>query len=394
VKQEVKNYLPHASVILVGATVAFSLFGDMAIYAVLPIYYQKLGLTAFQVGILLSSNRWVRLVTNHLAERTARKVHPGILLSISLVLSGFLAAFYSIAPPFILFLLARVLWGLSWSFLRQIGTMTAVSRATNTTLAQVVGFYNGIVRLGFIFGSFFGGMFFDLFGYRLAFLFFSGLTFLGVPFAVSALAGKENRKISPPPAERSRKSSTPSIMFRGFAVGCVGSGIIMSTLGLILKDRIGGSLTLGEIVIGVATLNGILLACRQILASIGAPILGALLDRIGIVKGEGYFFLGAAAVLFLAGVFPAIVALVVLIVLFFVFETALRIALTAESGSKGSKAYAQLATAMDTGSAFGPVLSWTVYQFVSDPTVTLLVAGFLYAVSTVFSFRSPRSGAQ
>jgi len=54
---------------LVGGATAFSLLGDQALYAVLPVYLEPLGLSAIQVGVLLSANRWVRLLTNHLAHR-------------------------------------------------------------------------------------------------------------------------------------------------------------------------------------------------------------------------------------------------------------------------------------------------------------------------------------
>ncbi len=383
--------LPHRSVILVGTAVAFSLFGDMTIYAVLPTHFENLGLTPFQVGILLSSNRWVRLVTNHVAERITRKIHPGILLTGSLMLSSLLAAVYALAPPFILFLAARLFWGLCWSFLRQIGTMTAVTRANEKNVGQIIGVYNSIVRFGFILGSIFGGIFFDLFGYRLAFFLFAGVILLGIPFAVSGLSGEENRRIDLKSGERSQKRLSPTIMFRGFAVGCVGSGIIMSTLGLILNDRLGKIVTLGQLAIGVATLNGILLASRQILGIIGAPFLGALLDRVGVAKAERYIFLSATAALFLAGLFPEAIVLLLLVIFFFICETTLRIALTVESGRKGSRAYALLSTATDAGAAFGPLLAWTVFDFISSSAVIFFVAGVLYAVSTLFSFRSTHS---
>ena len=52
------------SVVLVSGATAFSLLGDQVLYAVLPVLYQDLGLTAIQVGILLSANRWIRLLLN------------------------------------------------------------------------------------------------------------------------------------------------------------------------------------------------------------------------------------------------------------------------------------------------------------------------------------------
>jgi len=57
----------HAVVFIALAT-AFSLLGDQMLYSVLPTHYAEIGLMPYQVGIILSVNRWVRLITNTLAE--------------------------------------------------------------------------------------------------------------------------------------------------------------------------------------------------------------------------------------------------------------------------------------------------------------------------------------
>jgi predicted MFS family arabinose efflux permease len=318
-----------------------------------------------------------------------RTVPTAMLLTGSLVLSSLLATAYAFAPPFVFFLVARVLWGLCWSFLRQIGTMTSISRADERNIGQVIGFYNGIIRLGFIAGSLLGGLFFDLFGYRWAFLLFAGVNFLGIPFAVSGLSGERNRISNFHPGPGGERLSA-NIMFRGFTVGCVGSGIIMSTLGLILAERLGKGVTVGGIAVGVATINGVLLASRQILSSVGSPFLGTLIDRIGVVRTQRYVFVGAAVALLLAGLFPEVVVLLLMVVFFFVCETTLRIALTVEAGKKGPRAYALLSTATDAGSAVGPILAWTVFDLLSNSPVLFLIGGSLYAVSTVFSIHSTR----
>jgi hypothetical protein len=50
-------------VILVALATAFSLLGDQLLYSVLPSHYTALGLLPYQVGLLLSANRWIRLLT-------------------------------------------------------------------------------------------------------------------------------------------------------------------------------------------------------------------------------------------------------------------------------------------------------------------------------------------
>jgi len=54
-------------VLVVAMAVAISLLGDSTLYAVLPSHADPLGIKLAFVGILLSANRFVRLLTNSLA---------------------------------------------------------------------------------------------------------------------------------------------------------------------------------------------------------------------------------------------------------------------------------------------------------------------------------------
>ena len=54
---------------------AVSLVGDGGIYVVLPVVFGARGLSPVQVGVILSANRWARLVTNGPAAH-ALGLHP------------------------------------------------------------------------------------------------------------------------------------------------------------------------------------------------------------------------------------------------------------------------------------------------------------------------------
>ncbi len=84
----IRQYFPDRSVILIATAVAFSLLGDQALYAVLPIHFKTLGLFPYQVGILLSLNRWIRLITNHLAERMSAYFSTKWVIFIVLIARG------------------------------------------------------------------------------------------------------------------------------------------------------------------------------------------------------------------------------------------------------------------------------------------------------------------
>ena len=117
---------PSRPVVLIALATAFSLLGDQTLYSVLPTYYTELGLMPYQVGLILSVNRWIRLLTNHLAERLTRYYNLTGLAVLALVLGAGTTFVYGINALFPILLAARILWGLSWSFIRQIGLMTVV----------------------------------------------------------------------------------------------------------------------------------------------------------------------------------------------------------------------------------------------------------------------------
>ncbi len=385
---------PGASVVLTGIAVAFSLFGDMTMYTVLPVHFEALGLTPIQVGILLSANRWIRIVTNHVAERATRVISPKALLIAALIAGAAATAIYGLAPPFLFFLLARLVWGMSWSFLRQIGVMNSVGSAAADRVGRMLGIYNGVVRVGFVAGTFGGGFFFDTLGYHSAFILMAGLSLAGLIPAIPAMSRR--RRLDPSGIRGfSTTESKPLdwlIYMRGFVIGTVGSGIIMSTLGHILKERIPNGLSLGTLVIGVATINGFLLALRYVMQVIGSPVLGAFIDRVGILRSQLLLFVISTVILTVAFLPVPVELLVIMVIIFFLNETALQLGLMIQAGMQGPKRYARLATAMDIGSAVGPIAGWTTVGLVLSSRWTFLMGGAFYLLGTLFTMVTLKIG--
>jgi len=364
-----KSYRP---ALFVGLATAFSLLGDQTLYAVLPTYYAELGLLPYQVGLLLSVNRGIRLLTNHLAERLCRRFHLGLLFGLSLGLGAVLTATYALFSAFFLLLLARMLWGLSWSFIRQISLMTVADSAAEGNIGRLMGFYSGISRLGSISGNFFGALGHDLLGFTSVLLIFALISALAVP--LGPLSRRNLRRVEKL-ADRAGTSlrAGGGLLFSGFVVGCVGQGLVMSTMGLVLREEIGDGLTVGRLTIGVATLTGALMASRWI-ADLGAPLMGGLSDRIGRRAGALLFFGLGAVVLTGAAVKSGAAWLVLAILLYFVCATGATVALVAEAGVRGPRAVASYVTASDFGSFTGPILGWSIPQW-ALPTELIFAAG-------------------
>jgi hypothetical protein len=81
---------------------------------------------------------------------------------------------------------------------------------------------------------------------------------------------------------------------------------------------------------------------------------------------------------------------VLLVVIFFLSEMALHLGLTIQAGIRGSKRYAYLATAMDMGSATGPVVGWTAVGMLLSSRWTFLIGGVFYFLGTVLTVATMR----
>ena len=370
-----------SSVVFVALATAFSLLGDQMLYSVLPTHYAELGLMPYQVGLILSVNRWVRLITNTLAEKLCQRYNLTALMTGALILGAVLTAVYGVVTSFTILLIARMLWGLSWSFIRQIGLMTVVDTTPPSMIGQRMGFYNGVSRLGSLGGNFLGGLAHDVVGFTVTLLLFAIISLLGTPLGWIARRAvlredHQNKKVE-------NSGWVPKLMICGFVIGCVGPGMIMSTLGVVLVDTIGTSLTLLGMVIGVATLNGLLLSSRWIADALGAPFLGHISDRLGRKRSATIYFGIGMLALFSASIASNTGLLLLCVVMFFLCGVGATVVMHAEAGTRGSRSVAGYVTASDLGSATGPMLGWMTQQMHLSSDWIFLIGGGMYAIGAL-----------
>lgn len=368
---------PQKSVTLAAGATAFSLLGDQALYAILPTYYLELGLLPIQVGILLAANRFVRVFINHWVERLCQRYPPSWLFAAALAGGALLSAVYALLPFFSILLLARLLWGICWSFIRQIGITTVVESVEAGHLGRSIGMYSVLTRVGSVSGNFIGALGHDLIGFTGIFLVFALISGLAVPLgplarrALPAGAEKKDREI------RGRTAGL-GVICGGFTLGFVGQGMILSTLGLVLKETVGDGLDLGGVFVGVATLTGALMSSRW-LVDLTAPLLGAFSDRVGRRQAGVIFFIAGAVALGLAALGTGLLYLGASVLLFFFCAAGAGVVISAEAGSRGSRAVASYATAADAGACAGPLLAWTM-PGLELPTLLIFICGGIFYV--------------
>ncbi|WP_151703139.1 MFS transporter [Nitrincola alkalilacustris] len=107
----------HAT-ILASLVLTLTLVSDAILYLLLPLYFESFGITLLWVGLLLSANRFVRLLINPWLVQYFQRVGARNATLQAVVLATLASlCFVVIASPWIL-LLARLLWGCAYALMR------------------------------------------------------------------------------------------------------------------------------------------------------------------------------------------------------------------------------------------------------------------------------------
>lgn len=119
---------------------AFAGLGDAILYPILPVYAESLGIPLVWVGFMLSINRFVRIVSNTWIANVVNTIGMKKVLVGASCLAAITTLFYGLKLGLISFVLARVIWGLSYSGLK-ISTLNFASKAKDN-----VGFVFGLTQ--------------------------------------------------------------------------------------------------------------------------------------------------------------------------------------------------------------------------------------------------------
>ena len=377
---------PPSSIVYFSTALSIVTLGDSLIYAILPSHYSHLGLAPIHVGVLLSVNRWVRLSTNHLAEYCYRTYPRNLWVLLAFSVGCLVAIMYGLAETFVVFLLARIFWGVSFSFLRQAGVMTVLHTGLNARLGERMGYYRGINATLRTAGLFFGCLLHDIFGFSVTFIGLGILSFSTIPLGYYSQKRTTHQKETLP--GHSSKKSRFSVISCGFFLGIVGPGMIISTLGLVLKTYNGDSFGVAGYTIGIATLTGFIIGVRWFVDGIGSPIIGAMADRFGRQRSLMFLFPLNTVTLIAVALVTMPILLVFLIFIFFVCSSALMTLLSVQAGELGSRSVASYSTAMDFGMSIGPLIAWSIAQFGLPTSYIFLTGGVIYGIGSIVAAKN------
>ena len=389
-RRQVRLLLP------LGLGMALSLAGDSTMYAVLPNQVDAVGISLGVVGILLGANRLIRIPGNLLAGAFNDRLGRRRLFLTGLFLGVLSTVSYSLAHGFWPLLAGRLLWGTAWALINVGGYTMIVDCSTLADRGRMTGFYQVAFMLGLAVSPLLGGTLTDALGFRPALAICAAVSAVGLVVAILALPQ------TGAPAGRASPETGTALHRRQFAalVGglwrldrqilradyiylvtlFVSSGVLMSTISLYVKQRVGPTVSLGGVVVGVSSAGGMMLTLRAVLGMLAGPVAGGLSDRCrnrwwvvrgGILLGVvGFLMLALSAGLWAVPLGVALVAL---------SAGALVAVLAAIVGDRATEArqgmtMGGLATAGDIGSATGPLLAYALAPALELRWVYLLCA--------------------
>lgn len=370
---------------------AFCIMGDTMLYIALPLFWQECGLTAlWQVGVLLAANRLVRLPLNPLVRLLYTRIDQRTGMSLAVVLATATTLLYGVAQSFWLWLLLRCLWGLAWTLLRlgSLFALMAASRRDNR--GYLMGSYNGLVRLGSLAGMIGGGLLTDTLGFSSVTLLFGCLTLTGLPLALGRIprGGRPDRQEGRAATSLladglTRLPEIRRVFLMGLVVALVCQGIYGATLSRMVAQHVGELALTPSLVLGCATLAGLLQGLRWLWEPWLAPWFGRLSDG---PRGRGPVFRACLAG---AGCSFALLALALppaAWLLLLIFSQLCATGLTSLADAVASDAaeqqpsptliLASYAFIMDCGAAAGPLLAYGL-QGLWGMDMTYAVAGAL-----------------
>ena len=388
--QEGKN---RKSVIIISLLTAACLLGDSMLYIVLPIHWREVGLASlWEVGILLSVNRMVRLPLNPLVGWLYGRMssRSGVLFAGTLAVGTTFS--YAVCTGFAAWLVLRCIWGVAWTFLRLGAYFTILDVSGDNNRGYYMGLYNGLYRLGSLGGMLAGGYLADQFGIGVTAVFFGSLTLVSIPFAW---------RLIPASGAHAPQTKTSGIkladlfqapvfwtLLTGLCIAMTYQGAFTSTLSYLIQAHNEPVVALAGFSIGAASLGGVLQALRWGWEPWLAPWFGKVSDG---AFGRRRMLIGtlvAAATLFSLLALPLPLGVWLLLIMGILLTATIlttivdAVACDVASGATPKTFMTAYSFAIDIGAALGPLAAFSLNGIWGPYAVYWLIAGMLLLLAS------------
>jgi predicted MFS family arabinose efflux permease len=373
------------AVLLSSGALGLTLTGDQLLYVVLPLQAERFGVSLAWVGILLSANRWIRVLLYGEVARIGNRLGSRrltVAACIGAVVSTFAYAVLSGGP---LLLVARILWGLSFAALNLTTLVYAVGG--DTAMGRMIGVNRSLRTLGQALAAALGGWLAVSLGPREAFLAMTALTVVAVPLAW-ALPPHEPIAAQPRPPSRGWRYFVPSpFNLLSFGLLLAGEGVFTFTVGLLFQEDASTRTALLS--------AGIAVAARHMAIIAMSPLSGFIADRFGahrtMVAATVFVVLGFALIPLDATMAGVVVILLARGVMAVVSPVLVAQQVRANPNGNVMHGLSANATWSDLGAAIGPLLAGFTVGVVSLDALYAAMAAFLAVLLGVWLVLERRS---
>ncbi len=247
---------------------AFAGLGDALLYLVLPIYGEEMGFSVFWIGVFLSINRFVRIPGNaFVAFLISKKGYKKVML-IATFFAMLTTFFYGFKIGIFLFLISRIIWGLSYATMR-VSSLAYASEAIKSKNVMF-GLVQSIKTSGAVLALFVGSYLIKIYSVNISFIVLGSLSFLGVFFAYKL----PNIKIETSKISLKKILSFSILNILTFFTSFIIDGVLVVTISKLLFNY-----TIAELVIVV---SGYLLF-RKLCSAVISVFSGWVSDRFGVL---------------------------------------------------------------------------------------------------------------
>lgn len=370
--------------VVIALVSAICLFGDSALYVLLPSRLEAFAVTPTGAGLILGINRYIRILSNSWAGRMYERFgfYPPFTGAVALAVlttAGY-GAFAGFWPLFI----AHALWGVAWSLLRLGGYLAVIDAAQGTGVGRFMGALQGISRGGSLIAVLLGGALADAIGGRDVFLVYSVVmlaAFVLVPF--STVRSSLGQHEAPPEGHVAEGGDTwriRALYLNGAIVWLAVAGMFVATAGYLVRTVAGDGAVVFGLVLGVGALSGALVAVRWVGDLAFSPILGHLADRYGRSPVLVTAMSTAIVAMVVVALRPTLPVAFPSFAVVFLSASAIMVTLNASIADQAplhrrTSVLSRYATWADIGSGTGPIIGL--------PAVTTLGFGWAYGIAAM-----------
>ena len=350
-------------------TLSFASFGDAFLYPFLPQYANVMQIPVVWIGIVLSINRFIRIVFNHYVVKLFAifGVRPVTIAGSVMAVASTVG--YGLEWGLISLIAFRLVWGMAFAILR---ISTLAYAFEHEYIGTSLGVGKSMQEAGPMLALWIGPMLLNYFSAPTTFLLLGLISIPSLLYAISL----SDLKYIPMPGKRAVFSLPSLFNSMTFAASFIVEGVLIIVTGVFLaKNNV--SLTN----LAITSLVAGYLAYRRICFILFSPISGALADRIGFAKLFNFSLLMIIAGLILLLLGWVAVGLIVIFTFNSVNSTMAPGGVSNREEDK-IKAVAVNATWRDIGAATGTLTGGLLlsgsFLFEMFAIATFILAGLLF----------------